>query len=91
MLYKNENTCVCAMMVGMCVWQELPPICICRIVRVMSCLCLAEMSIYFCFGEFHANTIYPIFMEGHAEFLYDFDICMHGNNYFAYILYRASN
>ena len=54
--------------------------------RDMSCLCFAEMSIYFRFGEFRANSICPIFREGHAEFLYDFDACMHGCVYnpFAY-------
>ena len=33
----------------------------------------------------------PIFREGHAEFLYDFDvcICMHGNNSFAYYTTQA--
>ena len=25
----------------------------------------------------HANSICPIFREGHAEFLYEFDPCMH--------------
>ena len=58
--------------------------CICRIVRDMSCLCFAEMSIYFRFGEFRANSICPIFREGHAKFLYDLDACMHGYNSFAY-------
>jgi hypothetical protein len=35
------------------------------------------MSIYFRFGEFRANSICPIFRQGHAKFLYDFDACMH--------------
>ena len=43
----------------------------------MSCLCFAEMSIQFRFGEFRANSICPMFREGHAEFLYEFDPCMH--------------
>ena len=43
----------------------------------MSCLYFAEMSIQFCFGEFRANSICPMFREGHAEFLYEFDPCMH--------------
>ena len=43
---------------------------------------------YFCFGEFRANSICPIFREGHAEFLYDFDACMHFYNQFVYY-YRA--
>ena len=48
------------------------------------------MSIYFRFGEFLANSrsICPIFREGHAEFLYDFDACMHFYNQFFYY-YRA--
>ena len=54
----------------------------------MSCLCFAKMSIYFCFGEFWANSICPIFREGHAEFLYDFDACTHFYNQFVYY-YRA--
>ena len=31
---------------------------------LLSCLCLAEMSIYFCFGEFRANSrsIYVLFL-----------------------------
>ena len=46
---------------------------------LVSCLCFAEMSIYFRFGEFRENSrsICPIFREGHAEFLYDFDAYMH--------------
>ena len=57
---------------------------------LLSFLCFAEMSIYFCFGEFRANSrsICPIFREGHAEFLYDFDACMHFYNQFVYY-YRA--
>ena len=53
---------------------------------LLSCLCFAEMSIYFRFGEFRANSrsICPIFREGHAEFLYDFDACMHFYNQFVY-------
>ena len=53
---------------------------------LLSCLCLAEMSIYFHFGEFRANSrsICPIFMEGHAEFLYDIDACTHFYNQFVY-------
>ena len=43
----------------------------------MSFLCFAEMSIQFCFGEFWANSICPMFREVHAEFLYEFDPCMH--------------
>ena len=50
-----------------CVWH----------VSDMSCLCFAEMSIQFRFGEFRANSICPMFREGHAEFLYEFDPCMH--------------
>jgi hypothetical protein len=46
------------------------------------------MSIYFRFGEFRANSICPIFREGHAEFLYDFDACMHFYNQFVYY-YRS--
>ena len=42
------------------------------------------MSISFCFGEFRANSICPIFREGHAKFLYDFDACMHFYNEFVY-------
>ena len=56
----------------------------CMGVRYESCLYFAEMSIYFRFGEFRANSICPIFREGHAEFLYDFDACMRGYNSFAY-------
>ena len=57
---------------------------------LLSCLCFAEMSIYFRFGEFRANSrsICPIFREGHAEFLYDFDACTHFYNQFVYY-YRA--
>ena len=53
-------------------------------------LCFAEMSIYFRSGEFRANSrsICPIFREGHAEFLYDFDACTHFYNQFVYY-YRA--
>ena len=43
----------------------------------MSCLCFAEMMIQFRSGEFRANSICPMFREGHAEFLYEFDPCMH--------------
>ena len=43
----------------------------------MSCLCFPEMSIQFHIGEFRANSICPMFREGHAEFLYEFDPCMH--------------
>ena len=44
------------------------------------------MSIYFCFGEFRANSrsICLIFREGHAKFLYDFDACTHFYNQFVY-------
>ena len=42
------------------------------------------MSIYFRFGEFRANSICLIFREGHAEFLYDFNACMHFYNQFVY-------
>ena len=42
------------------------------------------MSIYFRFGEFRASSICPIFRDGHAEFLYDFDACMHFYNQFVY-------
>ena len=59
-------------------------LCICQIVRDMSCLCFAEMSTYFHFGKFQANSICPMFREGHAEFLYDFDACTHFYNQFAY-------
>ena len=57
---------------------------------LLSCLCFAEMSIYFRFGEFRANSrsICPIFREGHAKFLYDFDACTHFYNQFVYY-YRA--
>ena len=41
-----------------------------------SCLCFAEMSIYFRFGEFRANSICPIFRQGHAKILYDFEACI---------------
>ena len=47
-------------------------------------LCFAEMLIYFRFSKFRANSICPIFREGHAEFLYDFDECMHFYNQFVY-------
>ena len=43
----------------------------------MSCLCFAEMSIQLCFCEFRENSICPMFREGHAKFLYEFDPCMH--------------
>ena len=53
---------------------------------LLSCLCFAEMSIYCRFGEFRANSrsICPIFREGHAEFLYDFDAYIHFYNQFVY-------
>mgnify|MGYP006266045249 CR=1 FL=1 len=35
-----------------------------------SCLCFAKMSIYFCFGEFRANSICNIFRRGHAKIIY---------------------
>ena len=66
--------CVCDMIIG-----QYDGNCVCSMSRcqivLLSCLCFAEMSIYFRFGEFRANSrsICPIFMEGHAEFLYDFD------------------
>ena len=31
-----------------------------------------------------SRSICPIFMEGHAEFLYDFDSCTHFYNQFVY-------
>ena len=43
----------------------------------MSCLCFAKLSIQFRFDEFRANSICSMFREGHAEFLYEFDPCMH--------------
>jgi hypothetical protein len=43
----------------------------------MSCLCFAEMLIQFCFGEFQAYSICPMFRIGHVDFLYEFDPCMH--------------
>ena len=46
----------------------------------LSCLCFAEISIYFCFGEFRTNSICPIFRDDHSEFLYDIDACMHFYN-----------
>ena len=55
---------------------------------LLSCLCFAEMLIYFRFGEFRANSVCPIFREGHAKFLYDFDACVHFYNQFFYY-YRA--
>ena len=58
---------MCDMNIPNCVWH----------VSDMSCLCFVEMSIQFCFGEFRANSICPMFREGHAEFLYEFDPCMH--------------
>ena len=58
---------MCDMNIPNCVWH----------VSDMSCLCFAEMSIQFYFGEFPANSICPMFREGHAEFLYEFDPCMH--------------
>ena len=45
--------------------------------RDMSCLCFAKMSIQIRLGEFWANSICPMFREGHAKFLYEFDPCMH--------------
>jgi hypothetical protein len=48
------------------------------------------MSIYFRLGEFQANSICPMFREGHAEFLYDFDAWMRFYNHFAYY-YRAGD
>ena len=59
---------------NMCVWDNEE---ICASDMPPSCLCFAEMSIYFRFGEFRANSICPIFRQGHAKFLYDFDACMH--------------
>src|SRR3989337_2879147 len=73
---QYDGNCVCGMS--------------CRRIVLVSCLCFAEMSIYFCFGEGHANSICPIFREGHAEFLYDFDECMRFYNHFAYY-YRAGD
>ena len=57
---------------------------------LLSCLCFAEMSIYFRFGESRANSrsTCPIFREGHAEFLYDFVAFTHFYNQFVYY-YRA--
>ena len=52
---------------------------------LLSCLCFAKMSIYFHFVKFRANSIFPIFREGHAEFLYDFDACTHFYNQFVFI------
>ena len=44
----------------------------------MSSLCFAEMSIQFRFGEFRANSICPMFREGHAEFFMNLiHACMH--------------
>ena len=51
---------------------------------LVSCLCFAEMSIYFRFGKFRANS-----REGHAEFLYDFDACMHFYNQFVYYYHEG--
>src|SRR5215216_539443 len=58
--------CVCLGYGEICV-SDMPP----------SCLCFAEMSIYFRFGEFRANSICPIFRQGHGKNLYDFGACMH--------------
>ena len=52
----------------------------------MSCLCFAEMSIQFRFGEFRAYSICPMFREGHVEFLYEFDPCMRMHAYVVIIL-----
>ena len=82
MLCMNGNMCVCVRYdrierndgncMGVANSLYVPFLC----VRCESCLCFAEMLIYFRFGEFRANCICPIFREGHAEFLYDFDACM---------------
>ena len=39
-------------------------VCVARQIVLLSCLCFAEMSIYFCFGEFRANSrsIYVLFL-----------------------------
>ena len=46
---QYDGNCVC----GMC-WHQIV---------LLSCLCFAEMSIYFCFGEFRPNSrsIYVLF------------------------------
>jgi len=57
---------MCDMNIPNCVWH----------VSDMSCLCFAEMSIQFRFDEFRANSICPMFREGHVKFLYEFDPCV---------------
>ena len=66
-VFAIRTETMCDMNIPNCVWH----------VSDMSCLCFAEMSIHFRFGEFRANSICPMFREGHAEFLYEFDPCMH--------------
>src|SRR3990170_2080648 len=71
---RYDGNCVCGMS--------------CHRIVLVICLCFAEISIYFRFSEFRANSICPIFREGHAEFLHDFDACTHFYNQFVYY-YRA--
>ena len=66
--------------------------CICRIVRDMSCLRFAEMSIYFRFNEFQANSM-SYFYGRSCRLFYDFDIAiyMHAWLKFFCLLYHAGN
>ena len=82
-------SCFCKMEICLCVCDMFVEIvCVARQIVLLSCLCFAKMSIYFCFSEFRANSrsICPIFREVHAEFLYDFDACTHFYNQFVYYI-----
>ena len=67
----------------LCVWHELTPNCpfelpmFCRNVDLFPFRRIpGKLLIHIC----------PIFREGHAEFLYDFDACMHFYNQFVLLL-----
>ena len=60
---------------NMCVWDIYGEICASDMPS--SCLCFAEMSIYFRFGEFRANS-YVLFLGKVMPkfYIYDFEACI---------------
>ena len=75
--------CVCVICLWeFCVWHELKPSCAFDLPMFCPNVDL------FLFPRILGKHVCPIFREGHAEFLYDFDACTHFYNQFVYY-YRA--